>query len=247
MKRALPFLALGGVLMAAAGVGVTVAATTPAEAGSRPGFVRPNFELARPSEAIDLTKFWTLGEREKLDRIGASKQACYDALDGAGVRYTHVSAARNAKGCGYYDDALQLESSFVKYSAPEPLIMTCGLAARLNVWEREVVAPAAEKHFGVPLVGVVAFGTYSCRRVNGDGPMSEHAFARAADIAGFKLADGRTITVLKSFRSKGADGAFLREIHDRACDVFDVTLGPDYNADHANHFHLDVGGDHVCH
>jgi hypothetical protein len=25
-----------------------------------------------------------------------------------------------------------------------------------------------------------------------------------------------------------------------------VTLGPDYNEDHANHFHLDVGGQHAC-
>ncbi len=57
---------------------------------------------------------------------------------------------------------------------------------------------------------------------------------------------GATITVEDSFRSKGAEGAFLREIHDRACDVFDVTLGPDYNADHYNHFHLDVGGGHSC-
>jgi hypothetical protein len=52
--------------------------------------------------------------------------------------------------------------------------------------------------------------------------------------------------VLRDFRSKGAKGVFLREIRGRACDLFDVTLGPDYNADHANHFHLDVGGQRAC-
>ena len=68
------------------------------------------------------------------------------------------------------------------------------------------------------------------RRVDGDGPLSKHAFAKAADISGFKLADGRTITVLEDYRDKGAAGAFLNEIHDKACSIFDVTLGPDYNA-----------------
>lgn len=246
MKRALPYLAVAVGLAIVLEVATMLATSHPAAASGRSSFARPDFEPARPSDAVDLTRFWTLGERDRLDALSNRDQACYDALDGAGVRYTHLAAARNTKGCGYYDNAVTIDKSFVKYSAPEQLIMTCGLAARLELWEREVVAPAAEKHFGAPLTGVVAFGTFSCRRVNGDGAMSEHAYARAADIAGFKLADGRTITVLKSFRSKGADGAFLREIHDRACDVFDVTLGPDYNAAHVNHFHLDVGGGHAC-
>ena len=249
MKPALPFLAIAAGLAVVIAVGTTAAVTRPASASAttRSPFVRPKFEPARPNDAVDLTRRWMLGEREKLDSLSVHTQACYDALDGAGMRYTHISASRNLKGCGYNDDAVTIDKSFVKYAAPETLVMTCNLAARLELWEREVVAPAAEKHFGVPLTGVVAFGTFSCRRVNGDGPMSEHAYARAADIAGFKLADGRTVTELQSFRSKGPEGAFLREIHDRACDVFDVTLGPDFNADHANHFHLDVGGGHTCH
>jgi hypothetical protein len=247
MKRALPFIVIAAGLAVVIAFGTTIAVTRPASATARSAFVRPNFEPARPGEAVDLTRHWMLGEREKLDRLSVHTQACYDALDGAGMRYTHLAGSRNVKGCGYNNDAVTIDKSFVKYSAPETLVMTCNLAARLELWEREVVAPAAEKHFGAPLTGIVAFGTFSCRRVNGDGPRREHAYARAADIAGFKLADGRTITVLESFRSKGPDGAFLREIHDRACDVFDVTLGPDFNAEHANHFHLDVGGGHSCH
>ena len=77
--------------------------------------------------------------------------------------------------------------------------------------------------------------------------MSEHAFGKALDIAAFRLVDGRSISVLDDYYDKGAKGAFLREIHQKACDLFDVTLGPDYNADHANHFHLDVGIRRACH
>jgi hypothetical protein len=109
------------------------------------------------------------------------------------------------------------------------------------------VAPAAEKHFGVKLDRIEAMGAYSCRTVAETAKMSEHAFGKAADIGGFRLEDGRVISVLHDFRSKGPKGVFLREIRDRACDLFDVTLSPDYDAAHANHFHLDVGVGRACH
>jgi hypothetical protein len=54
------------------------------------------------------------------------------------------------------------------------------------------------------------------------------------------------ISVLDDFYGKDAKGDFLREVRQRACDLFDVTLGPDYNEAHKNHFHVDVGGDHAC-
>jgi hypothetical protein len=247
MKRALPFIAIAAGLAVVIAFATTVAVTRPASATSRSAFARPNFEPARPGEAVDLTRHWMLGEREKLDTLAVHTQACYDALDGAGMRYTHISASRNVKGCGYNDDAVTIDKSFVKYTAPETLVMTCNLAARLELWEREVVAPAAEKHFGVPLTSVVAFGTFSCRRVNGDGPMSEHAYARAADIAGFKLADGREISVEKDWADPGPKGQFLHRVRDGACRVFAMVLSPDYNGAHKNHIHVDMSVYRECH
>lgn len=38
----------------------------------------------------------------------------------------------------------------------------------------------------------------------------------------------------------GQKSAFLRRIHDAACRMFGTTLGPEANADHRNHFHLDM-------
>lgn len=124
--------------------------------------------------------------------------------------------------------------------------MTCGLAAKLHLWERHVVIPAAEKYLGSPVEDIKVFGTFQCRTVADTDKLSEHAFAKAIDVAGFVLADGREITVLGDYYAKGAEGDFLREIRQRACDLFDVTLGPDYNEAHANHFHLDVGGNRAC-
>ena len=84
-------------------------------------------------------------------------------------------------------------------------------------------------------------GTYSCRRLYGraEGRFSEHAGANAIDIAGFRLADGTEVSVLRDWPDAGAKGAFLRDVRDGACRLFATTLTPDYNEAHADHFHLD--------
>ena len=38
----------------------------------------------------------------------------------------------------------------------------------------------------------------------------------------------------------------LRQVHGGACHGFMAVLGPDYNAAHRNHFHLDRGPYRVC-
>ena len=55
------------------------------------------------------------------------------------------------------------------------------------------------------------------------------------------LADGRTVGVRSHWQSEGPEGRFLREAHARACPYFRAALGPDYNAAHRDHFHLDRG------
>ncbi len=46
--------------------------------------------------------------------------------------------------------------------------------------------------------------------------------------------------VLKEEQAKQAMTAFLHEAHDGACDIFGTVLGPDTNAAHHDHFHLDM-------
>ena len=77
--------------------------------------------------------------------------------------------------------------------------------------------------------------------------MSEHATANAFDISGFRLTSGRLIGILARFNSGGAEGKFLHEARDGFCDYFNLTLSPDYNADHADHFHVDMGWVRGCH
>lgn len=244
MQRVQTLIAIGAGLMVAATAAFAISSRV-AEAAGGSSFARPNYELAREGAILDLTRYGSLGDTKRLALLEKEEKACQDALAAAGVAFTRLPAIRASGGCGF-DRAVVVKTSLASWKAPEVLPMACDLAARLHLWERHVVIPAAEKHLGSPVVEVEAFGSFQCRRVSGAERLSEHAFARAVDIAAFKLADGRRISVLDHYHSKSPRGDFLREIHGRACDLFDVTLGPDYNAEHKNHFHLDVGGEHAC-
>lgn len=87
---------------------------------------------------------------------------------------------------------------------------------------------------------------YLCRNVNNakTGNLSFHAFANALDVMGFKLEDGRTVTVEGGWPDAlSSEGRLLRFAHDSACSRFTTTLGPEANALHKNHLHVDLG----CH
>lgn len=92
------------------------------------------------------------------------------------------------------------------------------------------------------------FGSYACRNVydREAAPRSRHATADALDVAAFVLGDGRRIHVLGAWNAGDAQGRFLRDVRDAACRYFDAVLGPDYNAAHRNHLHLDRGPYRVC-
>ena len=76
--------------------------------------------------------------------------------------------------------------------------------------------------------------------------MSTHATASAIDISGFDLTDGTRIRLLKDWDESDAKAQFLRDVRDTPCDWFGTTLGPDYNAAHADHFHLQNWGWGTC-
>lgn len=125
--------------------------------------------------------------------------------------------------------------------------MQCPLAIATYLWTREIDKIAKER-YGEGLAKIHHMGTYSCRRQNGNesGEWSEHAFANAWDVSGFELENGRHISVLKHWETVDQDAAFLRDIRKTACKLFNVTLSPDFNAAHRDHFHLDMGPVKAC-
>lgn len=131
---------------------------------------------------------------------------------------------------------------------PEPIafrpagpVTSCSLAAGLYLLERRVIQPAAERHFRTGVAAIDHAGSYSCRRLYGrsEGSYSEHATADAIDILGFRLEDGRRVSVLRDWDGDSAEARFLRDVRDGSCRFFSTVLSPDYNAAHADHLHLD--------
>jgi hypothetical protein len=125
----------------------------------------------------------------------------------------------------------------------------CELAAALTVWMKHDVQPLATKILGQQVREVEHLGGFACRNVTTKNPLlkglrSEHASGGAIDITGFKLADGRTISVNRNWADKGKEGEFLRAIHARACNIFRVVIGP--GTEYRDHLHLDRGPFWAC-
>ena len=160
-----------------------------------------------------------------LEQAGIS----YEAPDPVGEnqcrRDQHIKLTNNDKKAVRFD--------------PVSLAPSCPVAAALAVWEQQVVQPYAEQVFGQRVKTIRHLGSYNCRKIGGSDQWSEHATGNAVDIAAFVLADGRTISILKDWDGKADEVEFLASVRDGACGLFSTVLSPDYNAAHADHFHLD--------
>lgn len=177
----------------------------------------------------------------KLTALTGDVGACHALLDRAGARYRLVPPV-TTRNCGYADGVRLLSGGARRIALmPRDVDMACPVAAALAIWEWQVVQPAARRAFASAVVGIDHLGSYNCRRLYGrvEGAMSEHASADAIDIAGFRLANGARVTVLRDWQGNDAKARFLREVRDGACRLFATTLSPDYNAAHRDHFHLD--------
>ena len=173
-------------------------------------------------------------------------ERCYAALDRAQVKYRRFSDPIK-NNCGF-DNGAKLQGSGVNYGNNN-VLMSCHGLAGLLMWERGVVMPAAERHFGSKVTRMKNMGTYACRNIEGkkEKVRSEHASANAIDIGAFGFANGGEVKLEKDWKDKNAKGAFLREIRDGACRIFSVVLSPDYNPNHSNHFHMDMSFWRSCH
>jgi hypothetical protein len=178
----------------------------------------------------------------KLARISADPVACRAALREGGISY--VDQPVREQGFCSTRDTLRAPGRL----SPRAPVMTCPLALAYALWERQIVQPVARDIVGSRVARVDHLGTYACRTIYGSpgARPSEHARANALDVAGFRLVDGRRITVLRDFRKDTPEGRFVRAAREGACRVFGVTLSPDYNARHADHLHLNPAGYRLC-
>ena len=202
-------------------------------------------DAINPFSPVELTSPVGPLTNVKLRLLQPRYEACLATIKRRGISIERYAIVSPLKGCGI-EKGVRLTKAPLVHGGP--LDMSCGLAAALLIWEGQVVVPQAEDILGSPVTRIRHFGTYSCRNVNHAkaGRLSAHAEGRAVDIAGFDLADGRRVSVLKDWGKDTPEGRFLKSVHDEACGVFNVVLGPDYNDLHRNHFHFDMSVWSVC-
>jgi hypothetical protein len=193
-----------------------------------------------PWAALDIRERPNFLTRYKLSKLSHDREQCLAVLGTTSWRYEVLSDRQTEEDCGLHN-AVRIDGG--ETAVGEPFSLTCRAAVSLALWERHVLQPAARAHFSVPVSRIEHFGSYSCRNVYGrpNATRSRHATAEALDIAGFRLADGREVRVLRDWAPDSEAARFLREVHEGACRFFDAVLGPGYNRAHRDHFHLDRG------
>jgi hypothetical protein len=181
----------------------------------------------------------------KLARLQKDPALCDQVLASSGLRYSRQADSPASAKCPL-QNTLRVQGGEVRLSSS--FLASCPLAVAYVLFDIHTLQPAAQAVFGQPVARIDHLGSFACRNVYGrtQGRLSQHATANALDIAGFRLADGRRISVLADWSDSGDKGRFLREVRDGACKQFSTVLGPDYNAAHRNHFHVDMGRWQVC-
>lgn len=174
--------------------------------------------------------------QRKLAALRDDPAACRAVLERSGVAFATLPATGEGE-CRREDRTVLTDASL----SPTPPATTCAVGAAFELWLRRGVQPAAQDLLGSRVARIEHLGAYSCRRMYGSetGRWSEHATGNALDVAAFVLDDGRRISVAGAWAGSSLEAAFLRRARDEACDVFGTVLSPDYNAAHADHFHLD--------
>ena len=177
----------------------------------------------------------------KLVSLADEAAQCRALLGAAAAGDVPAAPRRATAECGYDNGIRLVPARGEARLAPAGVVTSCPVAAAMVIFERQVVQPGAARHLASEVTAFQHAGSYSCRRLYGraEGGFSEHAAANAIDITGFQLADGSVVSVLRDWPSQGPKGRFLREIRDGSCRIFATALSPDYNAAHADHFHLD--------
>ena len=190
--------------------------------------------------AIAMTSCVARKSPETVQReANAAVRQCFADLTAKSVKFSRLPDKNFGGGCRTADTI-----KLTDFGTPTTNLgaMTCPLASNFTAWAQFAVGPAARQYLGSDIAKIETFGTYSCRNIGGgqSGKLSEHGLANAVDVSAFVLKNGRRISVLDGWTGKSDEREFLRRLHQSACQRFGTVLGPDYNAAHANHFHLDM-------
>ncbi|WP_368185620.1 extensin family protein [Aestuariibius sp. HNIBRBA575] len=181
--------------------------------------------------------------RLKLLRIANDPSLCLAILSPDQIDFGRMPDFSKDENCHIRE---RIDLNGVGQSAMSSVETRCMTALRLALWEHHDVQPAARALLDADVTRIRHVGSYNCRqmRLTGGevGGWSSHATADAIDVTGFDFSDGSRLTLLNDWQGS----AFLKQVGQGACRWFPLVLGPEYNALHADHFHLQNTGWGYC-
>lgn len=182
----------------------------------------------------------------KLVRTLADGELCKAAL-GTGAKFSALPDKIDSLQCGIRDHVTVTQVAGAKVT---PVNTRCQTALRLAMWAGHDLQPKATEIFDQSIREIRHYSSYNCRsiRTSSDSTsrMSTHATAEAIDISGFVLQDGTSVDLKSHWNESASKSEFLQAANRSACKWFRLTLGPNYNALHADHFHLQHTGWGAC-
>ena len=219
---------------------ICLAVVAAAIAGYRwlPSYYNPFAPLSLDDPPGTLTQF-------KLRRL--TPEHCETLLAQANARQLirTQTVADNTGACPL-NDVVRVRS-FGRVSLSSSFLASCPLALSSALFVDQQARPLTQTMMGSSLSRIDHFGSFACRNIyhRPNARRSEHATAEALDISGFTLENGQRISVLRGWKNATA-GPWLHAMLGASCGYFGNALGPDYNAAHANHFHLGMRGFGYC-
>jgi hypothetical protein len=202
---------------------------------------RGRLYLVAPLVALGLFGCRALNFEERAPwRAQAEEQCIAQRLVQTSAYVEPVSEISGNYSCGMNHPFKILAAAEGQVSMKPEATLGCPMTVAFNRWLSEVAQPAAQAWFGEQIVEVRQLSSYSCRRIGGNGIMSEHGYGNALDVAGFTFASGRVVTVKHGWSGSQEERGFLRQVHAGGCEVFTTVLGPGYDAAHHDHFHFDL-------
>lgn len=172
-----------------------------------------------------------------VEQLSSEEIDCRNELKRLDVAYTDLSPIREGQcGIAHPVKVTAIGSIQMKPAAT----LTCNMAATFAAWTKRELVPTARWRYLSGVKTIRQGSSYSCRRIAGEGVLSEHGKGNALDVMSIELNNGEDIDVRKpgwfAFRTSG----FLDSVRSDGCDYFTTVLGPGYNYDHRNHFHFDI-------
>ncbi|MER9655530.1 extensin family protein [Mesorhizobium sp. M0152] len=245
MRRPKPFAIMAGLLALAAvsacNTGSVLSLQPAVDVGSQTAAVP---QYTGMQQLVPSNPYMTQAAYPRMDepmspveQMPASETDCRQQLKRLDVAYTDLAPIHEGQcGIDYPVKVSAIGSIQMKPAAT----LTCDMAATFAGWTKNELVPSARWRYFSGVRTIHQGSSYSCRKIAGEGVLSEHGKGNALDVMSIELNNGDDIDVRKpglfAFRTRG----FLNNARADGCQYFTTVLGPGYNYDHRNHFHFDI-------